>query len=107
MKIFHLLEDACHNFDMQLAFLTQPTTSTCTTNFLAYCMELQKLQVKRAKCAEALDELSALEEVTSYIAISLGKDDPITKNFLKEINEKKKVVQMVRCEIHCNTLDQQ
>jgi hypothetical protein len=48
-----------------------------------------------------------LEEVTSYIAISLGKDDPITKNFLKEINEKKKVVQtMVRCEIHCNTLDQ-
>ena len=95
MKVFHLLEDACHSYDMQLAFINQPTNST--SSFSAYSVELHKLQMLKAKYAETKDELVDLEEVMTYVAVCLGKDDSITNNLIKQVNEKKQTVrQMVR-----------
>ena len=95
MKVFRLLEDACHSYDMQLAFINQPTNST--SSFSAYCVELHKLQMLKAKYAECKDEIADLEEVMTYVAVCLGKDDSITNNFIKQVNEKKQSVQqMVR-----------
>ena len=95
MKVFRLLEDACHSYDMQLAFINQPTNST--SSFSAYCVELHKLQMLKAKYAECKDELADLEEVMTSVAVCLGKDDSITNNFIKQVNEKKQSVQqMVR-----------
>ena len=95
MKVFRLLEDACHSYDMLLAFINQPTNST--SSFSAYCVELHKLQMLKAKYAECKDELADLEEVMTSVAVCLGKDDSITNNFIKQVNEKKRSVQqMVR-----------
>ena len=95
MKVFHLLEDACHSYDMQLAFINQPTNNT--SSFSAYCVELHKLHMLKAKYAECKDELADLEEVMTYVAVCLGKDDSITNSFIKQVNEKKQSVkQMVR-----------
>ena len=55
MKVFRLLEDACHSYDMQLVFINQPTNST--SSFSAYCVELHKLQMLKAKYPECKDEL--------------------------------------------------
>ena len=50
----------------------------------------------KAKYAECKDEIAVLEEVMTYVAVCLGKDDSITNNF-KQVNEKKQSVQqMVR-----------
>ena len=46
---------------MQLAFINQPNNST--SSFSAYCVELHKLQMLKAKYAECKDELADLEEV--------------------------------------------
>ena len=67
MKVFRLLEDACHSYDMQLAFINQPTNST--SSFSAYCVELHKLQMLKAKYTECKDELADLEEVMTYVAV--------------------------------------
>eukprot|EP00731_Ephydatia_muelleri_P032347 Em0023g854a len=62
------------SYDMQLAFINQPTNST--SSFSAYCVELHKLQMLKAKYAECKDELADLEEVVIiYVAVCLGKDD--------------------------------
>ena len=80
---------------MQLAFINQLTNST--SRFSAYCVELHKLQMLKAKYAECKDEIADLEEVMTYVAVCLGKDDSITNNFIKQVNEKKQSVQkMVR-----------
>ena len=51
----------------------------------------------KAKYAECKDEIADLEEVMTYVAVCLGKDDSITNNFIKQVNEKKQSVQqMVR-----------
>eukprot|EP00731_Ephydatia_muelleri_P017855 Em0010g953a len=97
MKVFSLLEDACHSYDMQLAFINQTTNST--SSFSAYCVELHKLQMLKAKYAECKAELADLEEVMTSVAVCLGKDDSITNNFIKQVNEKKRSVQQMEKEI--------
>eukprot|EP00731_Ephydatia_muelleri_P031015 Em0022g529a len=97
MKVFRLLEDACHSYDMQLAFINQTTNST--SSFSAYCVELHKLQMLKAKYAECKAELADLEEVMTSVAVCLGKDDSITNNFIKQVNEKKRSVQQMEKEI--------
>lgn len=90
MKLFGLLEDACHSYDMQLAFISQP--SSCTSSFSAYCTELQKLQIQKAKYAEAQDELTTLEELLTYVATTLGKTNPITRDLIGQVKEKRQSV---------------
>eukprot|EP00731_Ephydatia_muelleri_P036948 Em0361g1a len=40
-----------------------------------------------------------LEEVMTSVAVCLGKDDSITNNFIKQVNEKKRSVQQMEKEI--------
>ena len=67
---------------MQLAFINQPTNST--SSFSAYCVELYNLKMLKAKYAESKDELADLEEVMTYVAVCLVKDDSITNNLIKQ-----------------------
>ena len=52
MKLFGLLEDNCHQFDSQLAYTYQEESSS-SGSFTKYAEELHKLQVAKAKPAEA------------------------------------------------------
>ena len=47
----------------------------------------------KAMYAECKDEIADLAEVMTYVAVCLGKDDSITNNFIKQVNEKKQSVQ--------------
>ena len=81
MKIFRLLEDFCHNYDLQLAFVSQPTSTT--SSFSAYCADLQKLQIMKANYAEVMDELATLEELLTYVVV-LGENESITTDMIKQ-----------------------
>ena len=63
MKLFRLLEDTCHQFDLQLAYTYQKESSS-SSSFTKYTEELHKKQVAKAKLAEAQDSLAALEELS-------------------------------------------
>ena len=75
MKIFDLLEDACHQLDLQLAY-TYTEESSSSSSFTKYAEELHKLQVAKAKLTEAQDAMATLEEAITYIAIAHGVDSP-------------------------------
>eukprot|EP00731_Ephydatia_muelleri_P001423 Em0001g1423a len=76
-----------------------PTDGLQSSSFSAYCVELHKLQMLKAKYAECKDELADLEKVMTYVAVCLGKDESITNNFLKQVNKKKQSVQKMEKEI--------
>ena len=63
MKLFRLLEDTSHQFDLQLAYTYQEESSS-SSSFTKYTEVLYKLQVAKAKLAEAQDSLAALEELS-------------------------------------------
>ena len=57
MKLLDLLEDACHQLDLQLAYTYQEESSSSST-FTKYAEELHKLQVAKAKLAEAQEAMA-------------------------------------------------
>ena len=57
MKLFRLLEDTCHQFDLQLAYTYQEESSS-SSSFTKYTEELHKQQVAKAKLVEAQDSLA-------------------------------------------------
>ena len=74
MKLFRLLEDTCHQFDLQLAYTYQEESSSSSSSLTKYAEELHKLQVAKAKLAEAQESLAALEEAVTYVVVAYGED---------------------------------
>ncbi|KAL5463613.1 hypothetical protein EMCRGX_G032527 [Ephydatia muelleri] len=77
-----------------------PLLQSTTSSFTDYCIELQKLQLMKAECAEAQDSLRGLEEVTTYVAICLGEKDPISADYIKQVKEKRQSVKAMESEIN-------
>ncbi|KAL5468892.1 hypothetical protein EMCRGX_G030038 [Ephydatia muelleri] len=73
--------------DKTISIPTDGLPTNRTSSFSAYCVELHKLQMLKAKYAECKDELADLEEVMTCVAVCLGKDDSITNNFIKQEKE--------------------
>eukprot|EP00731_Ephydatia_muelleri_P022157 Em0014g748a len=46
-------------------------------------LELYKLQVAKAKLAEAQDSLAALEEAVTYVVVAYGEDSPVTEILIR------------------------
>ena len=79
VKLFDLLEDACHQLDLQLAYTYMYTEeSSSSSSFTRYAEELNKLQVAKAKLVEAKDAMATLDEAITYVAIAHGDDSQIT-----------------------------
>ena len=96
MKLFRLLEDTCHQFDLQLAYTYQEESSS-SSSFTKYTEELHKLQVAKAKLAEAQDSLAALEEAVMYVVVAYGEDRPVTDILIRHALERRQSVErMVR-----------
>ena len=93
MKLFRLLEATCHQFDLQLAYTYQEESSS-SSSFTKYVEELHKLQVAKAKLAEAQDSLTALEEAVMY---AYEEDSPVTDILIRHaLNRRQSVEKMVR-----------
>ena len=97
MKLFRLLEDTCHQFDLQLAYTYQEESSSSSSSFTKYAEELHKLQVAKAKLPEAQDSLAALEEAVMYVVVAYGEDSPITDILIRHaLDRRQSVEKMVR-----------
>ena len=92
MKMFDLLEDACHQLDLQLAY-TYTEESSSSSSFTKYAEELHKLQVAKAKLAEAQDAMATLEEAITYIAIAHGEDSQITEFLMQQAKDMRQSVE--------------
>ena len=96
MKLFRLLEATCHQFDLQLAYTYQEESSS-SSSFTKYTEELHKLQVAKAKLAEAQDSLAALEEAVMYVVVAYGKDNPVMDILIRHaLDRRQSVEKMVR-----------
>ena len=96
MKLFRLLEATCHQFDLQLAYTYQEESSS-SSSFTKYTEELHKLQVAKAKLAEAQDSLAALEEAVMYEVVAYGEDSPVTDILIRHaLDRRQSVEKMVR-----------
>ena len=96
MKMFGLLEDTCHQFDLQLAYTYQEESSS-SSSFTKYAEELHKLQVAKAKLAEARESLAALEEAVTYVVVAYGEDSPVTEILIRHaLDRRQSVEKMVR-----------
>ena len=106
MKLFRLLEATCHQFDLQLAYTYQEESSmllsswyvyASSSSFTKYTEELHKLQVAKAKLAEAQDSLAALEEAVMYVVVAYGEDSPVTDILIRHaLDRRQSVEKMVR-----------
>ena len=97
MKLFRLLEATCHQFDdLQLAYTYQEESSS-SSSFTKYTEELHKLQVAKAKLAEAQDSLAALEEAVMYVVVVYGEDSPVMDILIRHaLDRRQSVEKMVR-----------
>eukprot|EP00731_Ephydatia_muelleri_P009881 Em0005g467a len=92
VKIFDLLEDACRQLDLQLAY-TYTEESSSSSSFTKYAEELHKLQVAKAKLAEAQDAMVTLEEAITYIVIAHGEDSQITEFLMQQVEDMRQSVE--------------
>ncbi|KAL5516725.1 hypothetical protein EMCRGX_G002131 [Ephydatia muelleri] len=98
MKLFRLLEVTCHQFGLQLAYTYQEESSS-SSSFTKYTEELYKLQVARAKLAEAQDSLAALEEAVMYVVVAYGEESPVTDILIRHALDRRQSVEKMEMEI--------
>ena len=95
MKVFGLLEESCHNFDMQLAYMH--SSQEASSSFTEYAEDLYKLQVAKARLAEAQELMAAFEEAVTYVVVAYGEDSPVTHIVVQQAeNMRQSVEKMVR-----------
>ena len=92
VKIFDLLEDACHQLDLQLAY-TFTKEGSSSSSFTRYAEQLHKLQVAKAKLAEAQDAMATLEEAITYVALAHGEDSQITELLMQQAEDMRQSVE--------------
>eukprot|EP00731_Ephydatia_muelleri_P015605 Em0009g29a len=91
MKLLRLLEDTCHQFDMQLAYTYQEESSS-SSSFTKYTEELHKKQVAKAKLAEAQDSLAV-----TYVVVAYEEDSPVTEILIRHaLDRRQSVEKMLR-----------
>eukprot|EP00731_Ephydatia_muelleri_P037648 Em0528g4a len=78
----------------------QPASSTSSIS--SYCADLQKLQIMKASGAEVRDELATLEELLTCVAV-LGEDESITTDIMKQVEEKRKAVNIMLNDLSSTT----
>ena len=77
IKLFRLLEDTCHQFDLQLTYMfTRQEESTSSSSL--------KTLVAKAKMAEAQESSAVLEAAVTYVVVEYGEDSPITKMCIQQ-----------------------
>ena len=97
MKLFGLLEETCHNLDLQLAYIYTSKEESSSSSFTKYATELQKLRIVKAKLAEAQELMAAFEEAVTYVVLAYGVDSPVTQIVVQQAEDMgQSVEKMVR-----------
>eukprot|EP00731_Ephydatia_muelleri_P004814 Em0002g990a len=91
-KIFTLLEELCHQLDLELAF---HNSDDGQSSFCIYSQELQKLQMYTAEILEAKQSQQNLEQAATYMVLALGESHLITMQFMQQSAERTKSVEQL------------
>ena len=93
--MFHLLEDMCQKYDLQLAAASCEATGTSKV-FQKYMDDLRTLQSSQAELACAQESLIILEQITTYSVVKFGESTPLTCNLMQQCSDKRdKMTQLV------------
>lgn len=86
--MFHLLEDLCHKYDLQLAAASCEATGTSQV-FQKYMDDLRTLQSSQAELARAQESQIILEHTTTYSIVEFGESTPLTCNLMQQCSDKR------------------
>eukprot|EP00731_Ephydatia_muelleri_P020643 Em0013g370a len=88
MKLFRLLEDTCHQFDLQLAYTKQQLI----------LIHKYKVELQEAKQSEAV-----LQQLATYMAVLIGESNPLTADLLHQSANTSKIVKQLETKIAAST----
>ena len=93
-RLFHLLEQSCHELDLRLAETTQQEGSG---SFAHYCAALHKRQELKEKRDRRATQAATLEQLVGLLALTLpGADtNPILSSLRQQATEHRRVCQQL------------
>ena len=89
--LFHLLEAACHQLDLELALHITDFTGP-SSSFSKYSQELQNLSFLQAELEKAQQSHEELQNMATYMALVNGEKSPLAVNLVKQLAAKMKSV---------------
>ena len=94
-KLFHLLEAACHQLDLELALHTTDFTGP-SSSFSKYSQEIKNLSLLQAELEKAQQSYEELQNMATYMATYMalvnGEKSPLAVKLLKQSAAKMKSV---------------
>eukprot|EP00731_Ephydatia_muelleri_P026418 Em0018g518a len=90
-KLFHLLEAACHQLDLELALHITDFTGP-SSSFSKYSQELQNLSFLQAELEKAQQSHEELQNMATYMALVNGEKSPLAVKLVKQSAAKMKSV---------------
>eukprot|EP00731_Ephydatia_muelleri_P009823 Em0005g409a len=97
-KLFHLLEAACHQLDLELALHTTDFTGP-SSSFSKYSQELQNLSFLQAELEKAQQSHEELQNMATYMALVNGEKSPLAVKLLKQSAAKMKSVKALKAKV--------
>ncbi|KAL5500209.1 hypothetical protein EMCRGX_G011728 [Ephydatia muelleri] len=97
-KLFHLLEAACHQLDLELALHITDFTGPLSS-FSKYSQELQNLSFLQAELEKAQQSHEELQNMATYMALVNGEKSPLAVNLVKQSAAKMKSVKALKAKV--------
>ncbi|KAL5502872.1 hypothetical protein EMCRGX_G009717 [Ephydatia muelleri] len=94
-KLFHLLEAACHQLDLELALHITDFTGP-SSSFSKYSQELQNLSFLQAELEKAQQSHEELQNMATYMALVNGEKSPLAVKLVKQSAAKMKSVKALQ-----------
>lgn len=91
LKIFNLLENACHDLDVKMA-LIHNGRSTLSPSYTHHVLNLQELNRAKAELDTAMQYLTTIVEHQTYLTVAIGQTNSILANFEEHIKECRKEI---------------
>eukprot|EP00731_Ephydatia_muelleri_P011810 Em0006g704a len=97
-QLFHLLEAACHQLDLELALHITDFTGPLSS-FSKYSQELQNLSFLQAELEKAQQSHEELQNMATYMALVNGEKSPLAVNLVKQSAAKMKSVKALKAKV--------
>eukprot|EP00731_Ephydatia_muelleri_P005467 Em0002g1643a len=95
LKIFNLLENACHDLDVKMA-LIHSGHSTLSPSYTNHVLNLQELNRAKAELDTVVQYLTMLVEHQTYLTVAIGQSNSILAHFEEHIDECRKEIKAAR-----------
>ena len=91
LKMFNLLENACHDLDVMMVLIHSGHT-TLSPSYTHHVQNLQELNRAKAERDVAVQYLTILVEHQTYLTVAIGQTNSIQANSEEHIKECRKEI---------------